>query len=202
MKGIKIGQQTWATENLDTTVFRNGDPIRLVKSIKEWKDAMNRKEPACCYFEFNAKKYGAGGLLYNWYAVADARGLAPDGWEIPTDKEWATLVDGCGKKKLAGYALKGKTGWAAEWGSSGSNKNAGDNSTGFNALPSGYLMVSLDDLEFMNHGWLTYFWTSTLKKGSTEEAYSWGLNTGKSVERSTNAFATEMNGMSVRCIQR
>jgi len=31
--------------------------------------------------------------LYNWYAVADPRGIAPIGWHVPSISEWKTLYD-------------------------------------------------------------------------------------------------------------
>ena len=36
----------------------------------------------------NGTKYGK---LYNWHAVNDTRGLAPDGWIIPTFFYWLNL---------------------------------------------------------------------------------------------------------------
>lgn len=38
--------------------------------------------------EINLPTYG---YLYNWFAVVDSRGLAPDGWHVPTDEEWKEL---------------------------------------------------------------------------------------------------------------
>lgn len=31
--------------------------------------------------------------LYNWYAVNDPRGLAPNGWHVPTEEQWSTLEE-------------------------------------------------------------------------------------------------------------
>ncbi len=79
MKEIKIGDQIWSTENLNVDKFRNGDPIPLVKTEDDWEKACDNKEPAWCYYDSdpaNGEKYGA---LYNWYAVIDPRGLAPEG---------------------------------------------------------------------------------------------------------------------------
>ena len=46
------------------------------------------------------------GKLYNWYAVNDPIGLAPIGWHIPTDLEWATLSTKLGGVSIAGGKMK------------------------------------------------------------------------------------------------
>ncbi|MBW2983057.1 fibrobacter succinogenes major paralogous domain-containing protein, partial [Candidatus Woesearchaeota archaeon] len=33
------------------------------------------------------------GLVYNWYAANDSRGICPEGWHVPSHDEWQTLVD-------------------------------------------------------------------------------------------------------------
>lgn len=38
----------------------------------------------------NGNKYGK---LYNWYAVNDSPGLAPEGWRIPIDGKLRQLTD-------------------------------------------------------------------------------------------------------------
>ena len=91
VKSVKIGKQTWTTENLNTGKFRNGDNIPEAKTNLEWETAGNEKKPAWCYYNndpANAKKYGK---LYNWYAVKDARGLAPEGYHIASTEEWDAL---------------------------------------------------------------------------------------------------------------
>jgi uncharacterized protein (TIGR02145 family) len=67
-KSLKIGNQVWMSDNLNTEVFRNGDTVPEAKSAEEWKSASENGLPVCCYYEFkkkNAKKYGR---LYNWYS--------------------------------------------------------------------------------------------------------------------------------------
>jgi hypothetical protein len=70
----------YSKENLDVVTYRNGDPIPFVKSEKKWAAL---KTGAYCYYDNDPEK----GVLYNWYAVNDPRGLAPEGWKIPTIKE-------------------------------------------------------------------------------------------------------------------
>lgn len=82
----------WMAENLNVSTFRNGDSIPEVNSADEWIEASKEKMPAWCYYKNdpeNGKKYGK---LYNWYAVNDPRGLAPNGgWYIPSVADWDTL---------------------------------------------------------------------------------------------------------------
>jgi len=67
--------------DLKVKKYRNGNSIPLAKSNEQWE-------------EFGQKCIGAysineeGNYLYNWYAVNDKRGLAPEGWKIPSNTEW------------------------------------------------------------------------------------------------------------------
>jgi len=91
-KTVEIGEQVWMAENLNVSTFRNGDPIPQARTQEEWKKAGENKQAAWCYYDnnpANGKKYGK---LYNYYATSDPRGLAPNGWHIPTDSEWKTLI--------------------------------------------------------------------------------------------------------------
>ena len=99
---VTIGTQVWMTENLDVAEFRNGDPIPEAKSNDEWFRAGREGKPAWCYYNNNSENGFKYGKLYNWYAVNDTRGLAPDGWRIPTDKDWVILA-----KYLRGYSWAG-----------------------------------------------------------------------------------------------
>lgn len=81
------------TKNLNLDKFRNGDLIPEAKSNEEWIEAGKNKQPAWCYYENkpeNGEKYGK---LYNWYAVNDPRGLAPEGYHIPTVEEMEDFRD-------------------------------------------------------------------------------------------------------------
>ena len=87
-KSVKIDNQEWMAENLNIDKFRNGDRIPEVKINEEWEKAGNEKKPAWCFYDndpANGEKYGK---LYNWHAVNDPRGLAPEGWHVPSDEEW------------------------------------------------------------------------------------------------------------------
>lgn len=149
----KIGALEWMTMNLDVRAFRNGDPIPEARSEKEWQQAAQQGQPAWCLYQNDpaaGKKYGK---LYNWFAVNDARGLAPAGWHVAKADEWQKLVESCGGMDFAGGKLKesGLVHWQ--------NPNAGaDNATGFSALPGGYR----DNLgKFFTRDFYGAFWTAT-----------------------------------------
>ena len=97
---VKIGNQYWSRKNLNVTTFRNGDIITEAKSVKEWNDALNKGLPACMCLDFDSKNSSKFGRIYNWYAINDARGLAPSGSHIPDSGEWATFILFCGGKEL------------------------------------------------------------------------------------------------------
>jgi len=107
---VTIGSQVWMTKNLDVSTFRNGDPIPEAKTDEEWKKAGENGEPAWCYYNNNPDNGERYGKLYNWYAVNDSRGLAPEGWKIPSNKDWRRLTDFLGGQKVAGTKMRSKSG--------------------------------------------------------------------------------------------
>lgn len=93
IKSVKIGDQIWMTENLNVDRFRNGDPIPEARTDEEWEKAGDNSMPAWCYYENNSENGAVFGKLYNWFAVMDSRGLAPEGQHIPNDREWLNLKE-------------------------------------------------------------------------------------------------------------
>jgi len=82
-KTVKVGTQTWMSENLKTTKYNDGTDIPLVTDGKRWQEFT----PAYCWYdnEETADKNGYG-ALYNWYAV-NTNKLCPTGWHVPTSEE-------------------------------------------------------------------------------------------------------------------
>jgi clan AA aspartic protease (TIGR02281 family) len=186
-KSVKIGSQTWMTENLNLDRFRNGDLIPEAKTIKDFQKAGNEGKPAWCYYNNDPKNGLKYGKLYNWYAVNDPRGMAPAGWHIPTDEEWCNLKEYLGGGEVAGMKIKSKNGWAE-------NGN-GTNEYGFLGLPSGYRPY--DDLS-TNIGKYCFWWSSS-ENGSNSTAWGHQIYCGNSsMDRSD--YLRE-NGLSVRCIK-
>jgi uncharacterized protein (TIGR02145 family) len=108
---VTIGSQVWMAANLNVDRFRNGDMIPQARTNEEWQRAFDNKQPAWCYYENDPANGAIYGKLYNWYAVNDPRGLAPEGWHVPTDAEWTMLSDGLGGPKVAGGKMKSTIGW-------------------------------------------------------------------------------------------
>jgi uncharacterized protein (TIGR02145 family) len=109
---VKIGTQVWSKKNLDVSTFRNGDPILYVTNMEDWKNAgyyKGAKTPAWCYYQFDPSNNEKYGKLYNWYAVNDPRGLATEGWHIPSNVEWDILKNYLGSE--IGKKMKNASGW-------------------------------------------------------------------------------------------
>ena len=68
--GTQMGSQTWMTQNLDVTTYRNGDIIPEVKDSAAWAKL---KTGAWCYYNNDPTNGEVYGKLYNWYAVNDPR---------------------------------------------------------------------------------------------------------------------------------
>ncbi len=191
-KEVTIGEQVWMTENLNVDKFRNGDSIPHAKTKPDWQIAATSHKPAWCYYEHDST-YGAKyGKLYNWYALNDPRGLAPEGWHIPSIKEWFILFDYLGGEKVAGVKMKSTSGWDAHDGGSGN----GTNTSGFSGLPGGYCSHTHGFFKFVgkNGGW----WTSTEKENS---AWYVTLYNSGSDAQSNYAYKNKGNGFSVRCLR-
>lgn len=150
---ITIGEQVWMAKNLNVDTFRNGDPIPEAKTDKEWEEAGKNGKPAWCFYDNDPVNGDRYGKLYNCYAVNDARGLAPEGWKIPSEEDWFRLTDYLGGGKVAGSKLK-STDFCDD------NDGESDNSTnecGFSGLLGGFRNYVGTFLHFGKYG---YWWSS------------------------------------------
>lgn len=188
LKTVTIGNQVWIAENLNVDKFRNGDPIPQAKTDEEWIDAGINKQPVWCYYKndpANGVKYGK---LYNWYAVNDSRGLAPEGWHIPTNEEWKGLIDYLGGNNIAGGKMKSTVGWNPYF----NQPETATNESGLSGLPGGFRLY---DGRMEDIGSECYWWSSTESLSTT--AYHLTLsNIGNYV---SPIDRKKEYGMSVRC---
>ena len=132
--------------------------------------------------------------------------FAPEGWHVPTDTEWTILEeyliakgynydDTTTGNKIA-KAMASTTGWSSSTEAGGvGNDQSLNNSSGFNAFPSGGRSTSGS---FSNEGNYAYFWAST--ESNTDSAFlrilriddSYLVRTGLSIKQ---------NGFSVRFVR-
>lgn len=198
-KTVQIGDQIWMAENLAVTRYRNGDPVPGVAEEGKW---VVLETGAWSEYDNDAEKGKVYGKLYNWYAVADPRGLAPEGWRIPTEEDWRELeahlgmkpedvgeIEFRGNEQNVGSKLKetGTEHWKAP--------NTGStNETGFTALAGGYRD---NDGPFNFFGRYGAFWTAT----EAENGRVWfrGMTT---TEKGVYRFSFNKKcGFSVRCVK-
>ena len=178
--------QIWAASNLDVNTFRNGDIISEAKTPEEWEQAGVKHIPVWCYYDNDPANNAKYGKLYNWHAVNDPRGLAPEGCHIPSDTEWAKYIHDLGGKDIAGHKMKSSKGW--------NNNGNGDNSSGFSGLPGGFRAYNS---KFLNVGDFGYWWS-----GTEHDAFlSWYHILYCSYEFVYRDFYFKGYGMSVRCIK-
>ncbi len=195
MKEVKIGNQVWMLENLNVNKFRNGDLIPHAKTEEEWETAGNNGEPAWCYYNNDPDNGDRYGKLYNWYAVNDPRGLAPEGWRIPSDEDWSRLTDFLGGESVAGKKMKFTDFWAEndekfEY----VDKGEGTNESGFSGLPGGGREY---DGPFNNIGEYGRWWSST--EDCTYNA--WNRDLSYSNEYVFRDDHLKDAGFSVRCLR-
>ena len=162
---VEIGNQIWMTENL------------------AYKASSN-----CAAYNNNESNIGIYGYLYSWET---AQTVAPDGWHLPTQAEWQTLVDYLGGTGQA-YNKLLESG-TAHWDS----PNTGTNESEFTALPSGYF--DQRDNSFNSLGNLTMFHSTTEYSGNTTSAT--GLILNPNYKEDLIEGRPKMLWLPIRCIK-
>jgi uncharacterized protein (TIGR02145 family) len=181
---MNIGGKMWMIKNLDVSHYNNGDEIPEVKDPAVWSTLTTG---AWCYYNNDKSAGEKFGKIYNWYAVNDSRGLAPEGWRIPSEFDWDAMTNSLGEFKSVGAKLKGLSGWEK-----GGN---GNNSSGFSALPGG---VRNGSGQFMELFWKGDWWSNT-ERSDTEANGRYLLSSSNS--GFGRSFAPKRWGYSVRCIK-
>lgn len=141
---VTINGLVWKSKNLDTEYYSNGDLIPQITDDTEWESATTG---AWCYYENITSNGVEYGKLYNWYAVNDARGLAPTGYHVATQTDFDNLETFASNN---GNELK-------ESGTIHWNTDNGTDNYGFKALGAGRRRYTgpYDQLKDK-----TYFWTA------------------------------------------
>lgn len=184
---LVINNQVWMPKNLDVSVYRNGDTIPQVTDMTQWSSLTTG---AWCWYNNDSASYAATyGKLYNFYAVADPRGLAPVGWHIPNEAEWITLADAAGGAIYAAVALKesGNAHW--QFGGNGTNI------TGFTALPNGARFPNNADLGLTIYA---HWWGYDAATGAGHSVY---LSHYYSILFIDEMGGNQKRGYGVRCVK-
>jgi uncharacterized protein (TIGR02145 family) len=205
-KTVKIGDQIWMAENLKVTQYRNGDPIPNLIDDTDWRKT---KQGAYCNYDNDESNVETYGRLYNWFSVDDRRGLAPDGWHVPTENEIKHLEMylGVSESEVNDYEFRGTNegsklaGKANLWNDGDLQNNAEFGTSGFNLHPGG---CRDEDDNYRDMGFNGYFWSSTEFINRGEVFYNIAFyrtlyykfsGIGQSIDFS------EKLGSSVRCVK-
>jgi uncharacterized protein (TIGR02145 family) len=208
---VQVGDQCWFAENLRTELYQNGDVIPSNLSDGQWSSTNSgavavygegdsncfsySPDGDACDESWSFEEYG---LLYNWLAVDDTRGLCPSGWKVPSDLDWKTMEMALGMSQSAannsgwrgtdeGIQMKTTYGWA--------NGGNGSNSSGFSGMPGDYRK---SDLGTFNYAGLRGFWWSS---SPSDDTYSWSRGLFEEEIRTFRYFDHIRSGFSVRCIK-
>jgi uncharacterized protein (TIGR02145 family) len=191
-KTIVIGTQEWMAENLNTSIYRNGDSIVTNLNIEDWSITTNGAWAYCNNDVTNACPYGK---LYNWFACTDARNLCPTGWHVPSIEEWRVLVE----VNEFGFQLKNhkSTGTVLDGTGLWSFPNEGaTNSSGFSGVPGGYSTYGGNDA--CGEGGVGTWWSST--ESYLDRARNFILQSDLDYGFFENNYPKQW-GCSVRCLK-
>jgi len=213
---VRIGEQLWMGENLKVSRYRNGDFIPTGLDSAAWRNTTSGAYAIYPHIKIDGlnsdeEVVNAYGLLYNWFAVVEPRGLCPAGWHVPGDDEWKQLeiylgmsqedADqkwGRGHEEAVGNKLKStrtsdKSSKHPRWDYHPSEK--GTDESGFAGLPGGarnyYKSI------YHNVGSGAYWWSST--EFDNDRAWMRQLSyIFRSVDRPSER---KQQGNSVRCLR-
>ncbi len=180
-KWVKIGNQIWMAENLNYT----GSDIQHITDKTEWEN--NSNYDGWCYYENNEDFGKTYGVLYQWEAAKKA---CPEGWHLPSYAEWNTLKTYLGTN--AGSKLAGN---AALWTDGALDQNADFGSSGFSALPGGFITY---DSNFSDIGNSCFWWSAT--NTDNYHACLFGLEYDET-ECGGDSSGTKPAGLYVRCVK-
>lgn len=180
---IKIGNQWWMAENLNTGIIISSSENSSDNDTIE-KFCMNNDQSYC-------EAYGG---LYSWdelmqYSVSEgAQGICPEGWHIPTDAEVKQLEVFLGMPQS-------KADIDNTWRGSDEGKQLKpEGSSGFNFLMGG---AKQSTVSFFNYQAFGYFYTSTM---SDNGPWRRCLQTGSSQIGRYDTYP-KTYAMSVRCLK-
>ena len=196
---VVIGTQEWTIENLRVKTYSDGTAIPNLTTPATW---IPDTDGAYCYYDNDETTFDFSGILYNWYAIDNAHGLAyferdaifEAGWRIPTYADWVTLGIFAGGYPAAGGRLKeiGTVHW--------NSPNLATDDYGFKCISGGnrYIDVLLGN-GFSNQGVFGDHWTSTENPLDTDTAF--GFYAENDVVELFISGAPKFSGQNVRCVR-
>ncbi len=187
-KVLTIGNQTWFAQNL--AYLPAVCPENGICDYKIYDYDGNSVDEAK-----QTENYRNYGVLYKYKAALDA---CPQGWHLPTDKEWMVLEMQLGmlkeeaikrrtRSKNVGKLLKSTNGWIQ-------NGN-GTNASGLNMQPAGY--HGGDGSEFGSINVYASFWTAT----ATDDQKAYGRFLYYAKHGVFRHVWAQSYGFSVRCVK-
>ena len=189
---ITIRGQEWMAENLKTTRYKDGTPIEFPDADDSaWE---NNTTGAYCWHSNDIENKDTYGALYNWPAVKNPGGLCPDGWHVPEDAEWETVVQHLGGETNAGGRLKSTRTDPDLHPRFNSPNNGATNSSGFSGLPGG---LRRSNGTFREIGVYGAWWTAT--DGGVGD--SWHRSIFHLDTTVYHFIYGKGSGMSVRCVK-
>lgn len=198
---IMIGNQEWMAENLAVTHYRNGDAIPNLQDSASW---VNDSLGAWCDYNNDPTIGAAYGKLYNWYALADPRGICPEGWHPARDEDWKTMESYLG---MESFSLDQISDWRAfnqhltaalltEFNGDWPYDHAGlSNSSGFSVIAGGERFMG----QFRAWNYEANFWTATEVWDIPTQAYIRWLGAGH--DAVPRVFRIKTEGYSCRCVK-
>ncbi len=141
---VQIGNQVWMAENLRFKAegsYAAGNSEENTKKygrLYTWATALGISA------EYTEQSPTKDIEMYRLIKEENFQGIAPEGWHIPSIKEWETLMENL-PAKSNGEELRSKCFW----------QKPGQDSVGFFALPAGY---RFDNGSFCQFGKRARFW--------------------------------------------
>jgi len=195
---VAIGNRLWMTENLRVTRYANGDPIPTNLDDGSWQNAgygayaiyPPNLIPGLGSDNAVAEAYG---LLYNWFVVADPRGVCPAGWRVPDNIDWGHLASSLGGSGVAGRSIKSKRTDPAphpRW----AFPNEATNESGWSAMPGGRRLTDGSYSGFGTQG----NWLSATERDSLHVWSEMLHHTHVNIYRN---YSFKQNANSIRCVK-
>jgi uncharacterized protein (TIGR02145 family) len=207
-QSISICDQIWTKTNLNVSKYSDGTPIPQVQDPNQWNNLITG---AWCYYNDDPNNGDVYGKLYNWYAVAGIhdeasyddpslrKNLAPQGWHIPNDSEWGTLINCLDPSANGDKHHRNKAGSKLKATNSCWQRPNTDasNESGFTGLPGGFRS---NISGFNNLGTDGYWWSSSEAGNRCVWWFNINCEDGSAYLVLNNSMYKSF-GISVRCVK-